>query len=42
MANRYLEGEFAPVHEEYTITDLVTGHTFTKLLDHSDRFVTDN
>jgi carotenoid cleavage dioxygenase len=22
MANRYLEGEFAPVHEEYTITDL--------------------
>ena len=22
MTNRYLEGEFAPVHEEYTLTDL--------------------
>ena len=22
MSNRYLEGEFAPLHEEYTLTDL--------------------
>lgn len=33
MTNRYLEGEFAPVHEEYTLTDLeFTG----RIPDHLD------
>ena len=30
MTNRYLEGEFAPVHQEYTLTDLeFTGNSRT-------------
>ncbi len=33
MTNRYLEGDFAPLHEEYTLTDLeVTG----RIPDHLD------
>ena len=33
MTSRYLEGEFAPLHEEYTLTDLeVTG----RIPDHLD------
>jgi carotenoid cleavage dioxygenase len=33
MANRYLEGEFAPLREEYTLTDLEVVGTIPKYLD---------
>jgi carotenoid cleavage oxygenase len=33
MVNRYLEGEFAPLHEEYAITDLEVIGTIPGYLD---------
>jgi carotenoid cleavage oxygenase len=33
MANRYLEGEFAPLHEEFTLTDLDVAGTIPDYLD---------
>ena len=33
MTNRYLEGEFAPLHEEYTLTDLEVAGTIPEYLD---------
>ena len=33
MTNRYLEGDFAPLHEEYTLTDLEVVGTIPDYLD---------
>ncbi|MEO3760046.1 carotenoid oxygenase family protein [Mycobacterium sp. B14F4] len=33
MANRYLEGPFAPIHDEYTLTDLEVTGTIPESLD---------
>ena len=33
MTNRYLEGHFAPLHEEYTLTDLEVAGTIPDYLD---------
>ena len=33
MANRYLEGPFAPLEQEYTLTDLEVAGTISDYLD---------
>jgi carotenoid cleavage dioxygenase-like enzyme len=37
MTNRYLEGEFAPLHQEFTLTDLQVGGTIPGYLDGRSR-----